>query len=51
MSTGKTLRELPDDIARLTFEQTMATHQEYADRHFESVTRAVLAQDPTFPRQ
>lgn len=48
MASGKKLREIPDDIAKLTYDQTMNNHQLYADRHFEAVRRKLLAIDPNF---
>ena len=48
MATGKKLREIPDDIAKLTYKQTMDSFQVYADVHFEAVKRKLLAIDPNF---
>lgn len=48
MATGKKLHEIPDDIAKLTYDQTMSNHQLYADRHFAAVRQKLLASDPTF---
>ena len=48
MATDKELKEIPDDIAKLTYDQTMSNHQLYADRHFAAVRRKLLAIDPTF---
>lgn len=48
MATGKKLRELPDDISKLTYEQTRAELQYYADKHFDGIYQVLIEEDPKF---
>ncbi len=48
MSTGRSLKPIPDDIARLTYEQMRAGDAESARLHLESVKRRLARSDPDF---
>ena len=48
MATNKKLQELPDDVSKLTYEQTKKGLQHYADLHFSGVFELLINEDPTF---
>jgi len=51
MQTGKKLRELPDDISKLTYQQTQDALEYYANAHFEGIKAVLLQKDPGFLNQ
>jgi len=51
MQTGKKLRELPDDISKLTYQQTQDVLEYYANAHFEGIKAVLLQKDPGFLNQ
>ena len=51
MQTGKKLRELPDDISKLTYQQTQDALEYYANAHFEGIKDVLLEKDPGFLNQ
>ena len=48
MQTGKKLRELPDDVSKLTCQQTLDELEYYATAHFEGIKNVLLQKDPGF---
>jgi len=48
MQTGKKVRELPDDVSKLTYQQTQDALEYYASAHFEGIKAVLLQQDPGF---
>lgn len=48
MQTGKKLRELPEDISKLTYDQTIEELDYYANAHFEGIRAVLLEKDPEF---
>ncbi|KAL9979598.1 hypothetical protein ACROYT_G017279 [Oculina patagonica] len=48
MQTGKKLRELPDDVSKLTYQQTQDDLDFYANAHFEGIKAVLLKKDSGF---
>ncbi|MCW8085975.1 aldolase [Sabulicella glaciei] len=48
MATGRTLKPVPDSVARLTYEQMREGDRESARLHLESVKRQLLKTDPDY---
>ena len=48
MQTGKKLRKLSDEVSKLTYEQTQAEMDYYANAHFEGIKAVLLQKDPGF---